>query len=125
MLYFYIFVAIGGALGACTRLCINNYVGTLYNNFPLSTFIVNILGCLLIGFVIHYFSHKSTVPLFLQAGITVGFLGGLTTFSAFALEILLLLEKKQWYIGASYLVLSNLFCVVAVYLGITIGRKLY
>lgn len=122
---FYFCIAIGAAIGACIRFFLNNKIGILQSGFPLSTFIVNIIGSFLIGFIVHYFSYKLAVPIFIQAGITIGFLGGLTTFSAYALEIFMLLEKKQWQIGIMYLMLSNIFCVIAVYLGLVCGRKIY
>ncbi len=125
MLKFYCSIAIGGAIGVCSRFFLSKNIGVLANGFPLSTIIINIIGCFLAGFVVHYFSYKLTIPLFLQAGITIGFLGGLTTFSAFALEIFLLIEKKQWGIGLSYFMLSNLCSFLSVYFGITCGRKIY
>ncbi len=125
MLKFYCLIAIGSASGACARFFLSKHIGTLTCGFPLSTFIVNVSGCFLIGFLIHYFSYKLTIPLFLQAGLTIGFLGGFTTFSAFALEILLLLEKKQWLIGLTYFILSNSCSILSVYFGILCGRRIY
>ncbi len=90
-------VGAGGFLGASGRFIISTFVESKIpdSGFPWGTFLVNMLGCLLIGCLIGFFDQKNwgdpTVRLFLFTGI----LGGFTTFSAFANDSLLLFQNQQ------------------------------
>lgn len=111
-------VGFGGFLGTIFRFLISRYfqvnVATV---FPWGTFIVNILGCLLIG-IIYGISEKngilsSDVRLFL----TVGICGGFTTFSTLSNDAFLLLRQEEWFLFAFYTSLSLFFGLLAVYIG--------
>jgi fluoride exporter len=101
-------VGLGGALGAIARYLLSGYV--LYHStdwkFPLPTFLVNVLGCLVAGilgsFAVkqEWFSEQHRLFLF------TGLLGGFTTFSAFGIETVLLLREGHVGIAALYVVLS-------------------
>ncbi len=80
-------VAVGGALGAVTRYLVAvKLYGNLGIAFPWGTFAVNIAGSLLLGIILALVEERGTFSPEVRTGITVGFLGGLTTFSTFIYE---------------------------------------
>ncbi|MDZ7577606.1 MAG: CrcB family protein [Candidatus Nanopelagicales bacterium] len=83
-------VAAGGALGATVRYSVETLMPHAPMSFPVATFLVNSVGCLLMGLFLGRLSVLGNVPPHLTPAITTGFLGGLTTFSAFASEIVLM-----------------------------------
>ena len=112
------FVALGGAVGAMGRYAIS--LIPVKTSFPFLTLITNILGAMMIGFIVGTISNREDVSqntlLFWKTGIC----GGFTTFSTFSLEAFNLLEKKEYFAGGSYILLSVVFCI----LGVLCGRKL-
>lgn len=114
----FLFVALGGASGAVGRYAIS--LIPVKTEFPVLTLITNIIGAILIGFIVGIASSKSQASenavLFWKTGVC----GGFTTFSTFSLEALNLLEKKSYILGGIYIVLSASFCI----LGVLIGKKL-
>ena len=111
-------VGFGGFLGTIFRFLISRYFQVNVTTvFPWGTFIVNILGCLLIG-IIYGISEKSgilssDVRLFL----TVGICGGFTTFSTLSNDAFMLLRQEEWFLFAFYTSLSLFFGLLAVYIG--------
>ncbi len=114
----FLFVALGGALGAVARYAIS--LIPIKTGFPILTLITNILGAVLIGFIVGITSSRQGISdrtvLFWKTGVC----GGFTTFSTFSLEAFNLLEEKQYTVGGLYVVLSCSFCI----LGIVLGKKL-
>ncbi|MFT5781399.1 MAG: CrcB protein [Pseudomonas sp.] len=116
-------VAVGGALGSVARFLTSAWVVAHWpRHFYLATIAVNLLGCFLIGFISAYFLLRTDIPLVLRTGITVGVLGGLTTFSSFSLEVLRLIEAGQFGVALSYLLGSVLGGLCAAWLGMTLAR---
>lgn len=110
-----LFVALGGGLGSVIRYLVSRLIDT---NFPYATLIVNVLGCLIIGYVSAYYSQrgihiKEEVRLFL----TVGFCGGLTTFSTFMNECSKMITYQDYMQVALYMSLSIIIGLSCVYLG--------
>lgn len=106
-------VAAGGAVGAVLRHVI---VSNMVFAFPYGTILVNVLGSALLGVV---YAHASSIHPTLEAGIRVGLLGALTTFSAFSLDAFGLLEKgyvvqAMLYIFSSVLLSIGAFALMAV-----------
>lgn len=97
-------IAIGGAFGALSRYGIGLFV-TKITTMPIwvATMGVNILGCSLMGFMAAYLSSHPALSEQLRPLIMIGFLGGLTTFSSFALDSAMLLEKGHYASLAFYL----------------------
>lgn len=116
-------VALGGAAGSLLRFWVSTWVVANWpKHFYLATFAVNLIGCLAIGFLSAWFLLRSDIPLALRTGLTVGVLGGLTTFSSFSLEVLRLLENGQHGLAISYLLGSVLGGLGAAWLGMSLAR---
>lgn len=117
---FWLMVAAGGACGALSRAALTLWVGPT-GYFPVATFLVNVIGSLMIGMAWSYFS-RSEDSVLLSAFLMTGLLGGFTTFSAFSLETVQLIQQGAWGWAASYLILSALCCLVGAGLGIWLLR---
>lgn len=111
-------VAVGGAVGSMARYQIGSMVLARTETwaFPLGTFIVNVLGCLIAGLLIGVAEYRNFLTPDLRILIFTGFLGGFTTFSAFGVETVALIERAQYGMAAFY-VISSVVCGVAVLLG--------
>ena len=118
MLKSILIVGFGGFIGTVGRFLISRYFQfNVTSVFPWSTFIINMVGCLLIG-LIYGISEKGdvlspTIRLFL----TVGICGGFTTFSTFSNDSFLLMRDQEWVRFALYTSLSVFMGLMAVYLG--------
>ena len=114
----FVFVGLGGALGAIGRYAISMI--PIKTEFPFLTLITNILGAVLIGFISGMVSAKQDVSqntvLFWKTGVC----GGFTTFSTFSLEAYELFEKGSNILGLVYAVVSVVSCI----LGIICGKKI-
>ena len=118
-------VAAGGAIGAVCRFLIGKLPIGSSDGFPIKTFIVNILGCFLIGLVaalaLKQLSDSPRLVLFLKVGIC----GGFTTFSSFALETGGLIEKGSFITAASYVILSVTVGVAALFAAQFLADKVF
>ena len=115
-------VALGGALGAMARLGVNILAGRL-TALPLGTLAVNVAGCLAMGLLASVLALRGgqhLAPLLLT-----GVLGGFTTFSAFALDTLVLWERGAAGLAMGYVAASVLLSLAAVAAGLTIGRGIF
>jgi len=123
---YYLFIAIGGALGAVGRYWLMLTVERLNPGpFPVGTFIVNVLGSLLIGVLFVVLSEKIQLAAHLRPLLMIGFLGALTTFSTFSLDAFLLIEQGHIATAVTYLLASVLVCLLAVSAGIGVTRLLF
>jgi CrcB protein len=121
-----IIVAVGGGLGSMGRYLLSGWVlhRALNWQFPLGTFIVNVLGCLLVGLlgglVVKHDLFSAEMRILLFTGIA----GGFTTFSAFGLETFYLLRKGEIAIAAAYVVLSVVVGMLVLWGGFSAAHKL-
>lgn len=114
----YLLVALGSALGGCGRFALAGWLdGRPQDGFYWGTLLVNVAGCLAMG-AIAALSEAEWVRLF----VLVGILGGFTTFSAFSLHTLRLVQAERWGAAAGYALASVALCLVAVWLGWTVVR---
>jgi CrcB protein len=117
-------VFVSGGLGSVLRFLVSKTFNGYFHNFFLGTFIVNILGCLLIGLILgisfkhNYLTQNQTLLL------ATGFCGGFTTFSSFAFENHSLLKTGEFYGFALYLGLSVLLGIAAVAIGLWVSKML-
>ncbi|MBD3750094.1 MAG: fluoride efflux transporter CrcB [Sphingobacteriales bacterium] len=117
-------IFIGGGLGSVLRYLVNRWVLTWFHlSFPLGTFLVNVLGCFLIGFFIFYINKSQPLPL--RLFLVTGFCGGFTTFSSFAFENVELIENQQIGVWLFYTLLSLILGFTFAWLGAIVGRNLF
>ena len=107
-------VAVGGGLGAVTRylLAVKLY-GQLGIGFPWGTLAVNLAGSLALGVILGLVEERDAFSLEVRTAITVGFLGGLTTFSAFVYESWTYLRNDDPFLMAAYVALSVVLGLLA------------
>lgn len=113
-------VGAGGGIGSLLRWWIGRLVGEKYHGkFPLSTFIINVSGAFIIGFLSSYFllDWDNRYGSFLQSAILTGLLGGYTTFSSMQLDALKLTQTKQKMLALFYLLLSIIAGLIAAFVG--------
>ncbi|MEW6006364.1 MAG: fluoride efflux transporter CrcB [Stygiobacter sp.] len=118
-MYNYIIVFIGAGIGGILRYWLSNSVYKfLPPDFPYGTLVVNVLGSFIIGIVMFYFNENKLISPTTRVFLTVGFCGGLTTFSTFSFETINLLKEREFYFaGLNILanVLITLFVLFVVY----------
>ena len=116
-------VAVGGALGAVARYLINiSPLATIFQNFPLPTFVINVSGSFLIGFLLILLTDRFEVSEAVRMAVIVGFLGAFTTFSTFEMEIYGLTSEREHMMALLYLLLSVVGGFVAVVAGVRLAR---
>lgn len=121
----YVAVALGGALGCCARLGMNQLVHERYGQaFPYATLLINVSGCLIMGFLFFFTLEKVSISPVMRLGLVTGVLGGFTTFSAFGIETLLLIEDGKTGYAALYVGLSVALGLAAVFAGAYAARVL-
>lgn len=118
-------VALGGGLGGAARYGLSQLLPTRTGQFPWGTFTENVLGCLTIGvlmvLIIEVWSPHRLVRPFLG----VGFLGGFTTFSTYAVEFRGLLDSEAAVTAFVYLAATLLSALLAVLVGVTLARSVF
>jgi fluoride exporter len=118
-----ILVAIGGASGSVLRYLVHWIVSKKsLSNFPYQTFFVNIIGCLLIGILVGYLSKYNSENESLKLLLITGFCGGFTTFSAFGLENVYMIQNQNYQLAFIYTTLSLILGILAISLGIFISK---
>ncbi len=116
-------VFIGGGTGAVLRYLAGVLaVKVLHVNLPLSTFVVNIAGCFVLGFLFALFVSKPEINPALKLALTAGFCGGLTTFSTFSFEMFEMLKNAQYMQVSVYLVSSLTVGLLAVWIGVNSAK---
>lgn len=115
-------IFIGGGLGAVLRYLVTRFSHHVCGIPHIGTFLANILGCLLIGYVFGLTMDKIQLSNEVKLFITVGFLGGLTTFSTFNNETFCLLKEGKLFLGAGYMLLSCLIGLVFTFIGYQLGK---
>jgi CrcB protein len=114
-------VFVGGAVGSVSRYGVDRLIEQRSDSsFPMSTFVINVSGCVLVGFLVAALVDRHSAPDWLRAGLVVGLCGGYTTFSTFAQETLDLLEARD----LAFALLSVCGSVVIGVLGVVAGARL-
>ncbi len=117
----YLLIAIGGLFGAISRFALSAFIQSKHNRrFPYATFIINLTGSFLLGFL--FGRHNLRPEFFFLFG--TGFMGAYTTFSTFEFESMELIRKEKLLLAISYLVFSVIIGVFLAYLGYLIGKGL-
>ncbi len=89
-------IGIGAALGAIARWLLALGLNRLVPGLPMGTLAANLIGAFLVGIAMAVFVQYDTIPLVWRLALTTGFLGGLTTFSTFSAETVLLMQRGEW-----------------------------
>ena len=113
----YVFAALGGALGALARWGVATALPHSPGGWPWATLLVNLTGCLLLGALAAALTARSPEPAWARPFLAVGVLGGYTTYSAFAVEAVGLVEAGAPVLAAGYVLVSVLGGVLAVAAG--------
>lgn len=117
-------IAAGGAIGAVARHFVGGRVMVALGlpGFPWGTLTVNVVGALLMGAIVELAALRLSLSDPMRAFLTVGLLGGFTTFSAFSLEVALLMQKNLHLQAFLYVLASVLLTVAAVFAGLYLVR---
>ena len=117
-------VALGGAIGASGRYGIGVLAGRLtHGDFPAGTFTANIVGSFVLGVLAGLMTFAWNPAPEIRAFLVVGVLGGFTTFSAFSLDVVLLMERGRPLLAAGYLVATVVVSVGGLFAGLRLMRS--
>lgn len=121
-------VALGGAIGASARYGLGLVALRIAPHavWPWATFAANVAGGFLMGLLVGWLAlragaEQEAIRLF----AAVGLLGGFTTFSAFSLEAVQMIERRQWALAGAYVAASTVVAIVALFAGLTIARRAF
>jgi len=121
----YLWISLGAVIGANTRYLIGGWAAERWGaSFPYGTFLINLTGSLILGFFLTLATERALVDPRLRLLITVGFCSSYTTFSTYTYESLTLMLNGSWGAGLINLLGSSGLGLLAVALGILIGRLL-
>jgi len=127
VLYSYLFVALGGALGAMARLALNVFLQRDVE-FPWGTLSANLIGCFVMGILAHliantsWFNDAGIIPDQYRLLFAVGFCGSFTTLSSLVLELNTMIQKNELFYSFSYLVSTLVGGFACFYLGVVLMR---
>ena len=120
-----VYIFIGSGLGGLTRFGFGKWISSFHsNNFPFGTFIVNILACLIMGFVVGLADDRQLISPRTRLFWIVGFCGGFSTFSTFSNETRLLLHNNNYSSGIFYVFASIVSCLLAIQAGLFLSNKI-
>src|SRR5258705_1056943 len=118
-------VGVGGGLGALARYYIAGAIQSAATAFPWDILVVNVSGGFLMGVIVEASALRLNLSPDLRAFLTVGILGGYTTFSTFSLDSALLLQKGEYAQAAFYVIGSVVLSILALFSGLGILPMIY
>ncbi|RMG93517.1 MAG: fluoride efflux transporter CrcB [Chloroflexi bacterium] len=121
----YLIIALGAALGANARYLVGVWASErLGASFPYGTFLVNITGSFILGFLITLAAGRLTLTPELRLFLAVGFLGSYTTFSSYAVESVTLWQQGGWWQAIVNIASNNLIGLIFALFGVFVARWL-
>ncbi|BCV20442.1 fluoride efflux transporter CrcB [Moorella sp. Hama-1] len=119
----YLYLALGGFSGAVGRYFLSGWLNRLWpGTFPLATWIINLGGCLAMGFILTYTLERLVMGPELRLGLTTGMIGAFTTFSTFSVETIHLLQAGETLLALLYLFTSLAGGLTTMQIGIFLAR---
>ncbi len=120
-------IGTGGFIGSILRYLLSGYAQHLSKSiqFPFGTLAVNIVGCALVGFLAELADHRSVISGETRAFLTVGLLGGFTTYSAFGNETMNLLRDGEPWLAFGNIIGHIILGLIAVWLGYSTAYLLW
>ena len=120
-------IAAGGALGAVSRHLTGQWLlRAIGPDWPYGTFVVNVLGGLVMGGFIGWMAQAGRMDANeLRAFFAVGLLGGFTTFSAFSLDVVVMIERRAYGDAIGYVAASVILSILALFVGLLIARRVF
>lgn len=115
-------VAVGGALGAVSRYALSSGVSNLLDLRGSGTVVANLLGAFLLGAVVGLTEERWELSEPVRTGITVGVLGGFTTFSTYMHDVVYHAEDERWVTSIGVLALTIALGLIAMVGGLAAGR---
>jgi len=123
MLKYYLLVFTGGGIGASARYWLSEAVYRFLSaDFPYGNLVVNITGCFAIGLLMTLMEDRFLSDPGLRIFLSIGILGGFTTFSSFSYETIALLRDTEILLASVNILASVFGCLAATFFGILIGR---
>jgi CrcB protein len=120
-----LYLGIFGGFGCLTRYLVSGWVYQLVGkSLPYGTLAVNLLGSLLLGLIMEGSLRSTLLSPELRFGLTVGFMGGFTTFSTFSYETVRLLEEGSLVAAGANVLLNVIICILAALVGIYLARQM-
>src|SRR5215831_1425010 len=114
-----VLVCVGGAFGSGARYLLSGWVmQRLGSGFPWGTLCVNVVGSFLIGAIMRIAGTTTWISPTTQLTLTVGILGGFTTYSSFNYEVIASLEQGAWLVAGANLLGTVIACLAAGFLGL-------
>ena len=118
-------IGMAGFAGTLARYWLSGWADVRWGiTFPIGTLIVNLVGCLAMGFLFHATAERFLVDPIIRTAILVGFLGGFTTFSSFGIQTFTLLRDGEMFLATLNIVLSNVVGIAFVWAGYAISKSL-
>ncbi|MFT3725135.1 MAG: fluoride efflux transporter CrcB [Hyphomonadaceae bacterium] len=118
-----VLVALGGGLGAASRFGVSLAVPARVDGWPWATFSINVAGSFLIGLLAGWLATKGDDGEPWRLFLGVGVLGGFTTFSAYSLETMRMIERSDWAGAAAYALGSVVAGLAAVGIGMALAKR--
>ena len=116
-------IALAGSVGALSRYGLNSLVSNVFGDkFALGTLTVNVLGCFLLGFVMHISLSTDIISVEIRNAVTIGFLGAFTTFSTFSYETFKYIENGEWLFAGANVALNVIVGLAATIIGLAFAR---
>lgn len=117
-------IFLGSGSGGLVRYILGSAIQNWSSSvFPWGTLIVNVTGCLVMGYLVTLWTDPGSVRQEVRAAVLVGFLGGYTTFSSFGRDTLTLVQQKSWLPALGYVLGSLVLSLMAVFLGAYCGKS--
>ena len=120
----FLWISLGAVAGAYARYLLSLLINRADTLFPYGTFLINISGSLLLGFLMVLLTERGLADPRWRLLLTVGFCGAYTTFSTYAFETVGLIEQRRWLGAASNILFSNVVGLAAVLAGAFLARAM-